>query len=80
MKRVCVTGYGAIGSIHADIIAIANYTDLYAVCDIDTVHICTPHYLHHEMIVKALDAGKNVVSEKPPESFGSKVKENHPKP
>ena len=32
---------------------------------IDCVHICTPHYLHFEMITKALDAGKRVVSEKP---------------
>ncbi len=33
--------------------------------EIDTVHICTPHYLHFEMIKKALAAGKDVVVEKP---------------
>lgn len=33
--------------------------------DIDSVHICTPHYLHFEMIKKALAAGKKVVCEKP---------------
>lgn len=33
--------------------------------NIHSVHICTPHYLHYEMIVKALAAGKTVVSEKP---------------
>lgn len=32
---------------------------------IDAVHICTPHYLHKEMAVKALAAGKAVVLEKP---------------
>lgn len=32
---------------------------------IDVVHICTPHYLHFEMVTKALDAGKRVVVEKP---------------
>lgn len=32
---------------------------------IDAVHICTPHYLHFEMIQKALAAGKDVVVEKP---------------
>lgn len=37
MKRVCVTGYRAIGSIHADIIEMAKYADLYAVCNIDDV-------------------------------------------
>ncbi len=33
--------------------------------NIDSVHICTPHYLHFEMIKKALSAGKKVICEKP---------------
>lgn len=33
--------------------------------NIHSVHICTPHYLHFEMIKKALAAGKEVVCEKP---------------
>ncbi len=33
--------------------------------NIESVHICTPHFLHFEMIKKALDAGKRVVCEKP---------------
>lgn len=33
--------------------------------NIQSVHICTPHYLHFEMIKKALAAGKEVVTEKP---------------
>ncbi len=33
--------------------------------NIDTVHICTPHYLHFEMVKQALAAGKDVVVEKP---------------
>ncbi len=33
--------------------------------NIDAVHICTPHYLHKEMAIKALAAGKAVVLEKP---------------
>lgn len=32
---------------------------------IDSIHICTPHYLHYEMIEKCLMAGKQVVTEKP---------------
>lgn len=32
---------------------------------IDVVHICTPHYLHKEMAVDAMQAGKDVVLEKP---------------
>lgn len=33
--------------------------------DFDVVHICTPHYLHAEMIVYALKKNKNVLCEKP---------------
>ncbi len=32
---------------------------------LDCVHICTPHYLHTSMAVKALKAGINVLLEKP---------------
>ena len=32
---------------------------------LDAVHICTPHYLHTEMAIKALEAGANVLIEKP---------------
>ena len=31
----------------------------------DVVHICTPHYLHAEMVISALDRGINVLCEKP---------------
>lgn len=31
----------------------------------DVVHICTPHYLHAEMVVYALEKGVNVLCEKP---------------
>ncbi|MBE5746959.1 MAG: Gfo/Idh/MocA family oxidoreductase [Clostridiales bacterium] len=31
----------------------------------DVVHVCTPHYLHAEMVVYALDKGVNVLCEKP---------------
>ena len=33
--------------------------------DLDVVHICTPHYLHAEMTVYALEKGINVLCEKP---------------
>ena len=94
MKKICITGYGNIGPVHAAAIAKTENAKLYAVCDvdaecrkrcekaygvigyddfdemlkdenIDSVHICTPHYLHYEMAVKALKAGKTVVAEKP---------------
>lgn len=33
--------------------------------DIDVVHICTPNHLHHPLAMRALEAGKHVVCEKP---------------
>jgi predicted dehydrogenase len=47
---------------------VKEYTDFDEMLldpEIDSVHICTPHYLHFEMIRKAMMAGKSVVTEKP---------------
>lgn len=44
------------------------YTDFEEMLEdekIDAVHICTPHYLHKPMILKALAKGKHVFTEKP---------------
>lgn len=102
MKNVCITGYGAIGPVHAKALENVENARLYAVCDInpdrmnlcrekyavkaygdfdemlkdseiDSVHICTPHYLHFDMIRKALEAGKSVVAEKPVTMTGSQL-------
>lgn len=43
----------------------SSYEELLCDAAVDTVHICTPHFLHYEMLVKAHNAGKNVVVEKP---------------
>ena len=45
-----------------------GYTDYKIMIDTvkpDCVHICTPHYLHAEMIIYALGKGVNVLCEKP---------------
>ncbi|WP_438447632.1 Gfo/Idh/MocA family protein [Gorillibacterium sp. sgz5001074] len=44
------------------------FTDLEQVLadpEVDSVHICTPHYLHAEMAIRAAQRGKHVVLEKP---------------
>ena len=43
----------------------ADYHDILADPEIDSVTICTPHYLHAPMIVAAAAAGKHVLVEKP---------------
>lgn len=42
-----------------------DYHEMLADPDIDVVHICTPHFLHAQMAVDALRAGKHVLCEKP---------------
>lgn len=47
---------------------VAVYTDYIEMLDKvkpDVVHICTPHYLHPEMCVEALNRNINVLCEKP---------------
>ena len=42
-----------------------SYDELLKCEQLDAVHIATPHFLHAEMTVKALDLGLNVFLEKP---------------
>ncbi len=42
-----------------------DYRQLLGNDDIQSVHICSPNYLHFEMAKAALEAGKHVVCEKP---------------
>lgn len=48
-----------------DVVEYDDFDKMLKDENIDAVHICTPHYLHFEMIKKALEAGKDVLSEKP---------------
>ncbi len=45
--------------------AYGNYHDLIADPEVEVVHVCTPNFLHHEMVMEALNAGKHVVCDKP---------------
>lgn len=45
--------------------ASLNFDDLIHDDEIDVIDICTPPYLHEDMIIRALNAGKHVICEKP---------------
>ena len=48
-----------------NVLPYINYDDVLSDSNIDVVHICTPHYLHVDMAISAMKAGKDVVLEKP---------------
>jgi len=48
-----------------DVISYVDYATMLEDSNIDAVHICTPHYLHYEMVKQALEKGKGVICEKP---------------
>lgn len=48
-----------------NIAIVAEYDDLLANHEIDIIDICLPTYLHEDYIIKALNAGKHVICEKP---------------
>jgi UDP-N-acetyl-2-amino-2-deoxyglucuronate dehydrogenase len=48
-----------------DVPYFTSFADMLADCDIDVVSVCTPNGLHAELALKALEAKKHVVCEKP---------------
>ena len=38
---------------------------LFEECEVDVADICVPNYLHHDVCMKAAEAGKHVICEKP---------------
>lgn len=43
----------------------STITEMVEHAKIDIVDICTPTYLHHDMVMEALECGKDVICEKP---------------
>ncbi len=54
-----------VRSAYEDVRLYPDFDEMLLDDTIHAVHICTPHYLHFEMIEKALAAGKEVITEKP---------------
>lgn len=45
--------------------AFYDFDEMLENCDFDVLHICTPHYLHAPMAIKAMNRGIHVLCEKP---------------
>ncbi|WP_347723812.1 Gfo/Idh/MocA family protein [Lysinibacillus capsici] len=46
-----------------------NFEDLINDDEIDVIDICTPPYVHEDMVIRAMEAGKHVICEKPLSGF-----------
>ncbi|MCQ2913614.1 MAG: Gfo/Idh/MocA family oxidoreductase [Alphaproteobacteria bacterium] len=58
--------------------ASLSFDDLLNDKEIDVIDICTPPYIHEEMIIKALNAGKHVICEKPISGYFGEVGDEEP--
>ena len=66
LTAVCDIDPGAMDVIKdADVKRYTDYRQLLADPDVELVHILTPHFLHAQMAIDALDAAKHVILEKP---------------
>lgn len=52
-----------------------SYDELFAYDEVDIVYIATPHRFHKELAIRAMDAGKSVLCEKPLAVNKSEVEE-----
>ncbi|MBR4942551.1 MAG: Gfo/Idh/MocA family oxidoreductase [Clostridia bacterium] len=52
-------------SKYSEVKCYTDYREMLAKENLDVVHICTPHYLHTEMILAALERDIHVLCEKP---------------
>ncbi len=50
---------------YPEAVLYSSYDDVLNDNTINSVHICTPHYLHAPMVKQALNAGKEIICEKP---------------
>ena len=55
----------AMKNLYRSIITTHHATDILQSADIDAVVICTPTKTHYKLVKQSLEAGKNVLCEKP---------------
>ncbi len=59
----------------AEIATFENYKDMFASGLVDAVIVAVPHYFHPQICIDALNAGLNVICEKPAGVYTKQVKE-----
>jgi predicted dehydrogenase len=54
-----------VAACETEIPSFTDYDEMLRQVRPDTVIVCTPDYTHHDVIIRALEAGANVITEKP---------------
>lgn len=62
------------GFLHSSL----EFEDLLKDEEIDVIDVCTPPYVHKDMIIRALQAGKHVICEKPLSGYFGMAGDVHP--
>jgi scyllo-inositol 2-dehydrogenase (NADP+) len=75
LKAVVERNEKKAANIYPDIISYNSIDDLLNDSEIELIIVNTPSYLHFEHAVKALNAGKHVLIEKPAAATSAEVKE-----
>jgi predicted dehydrogenase len=68
VRGVCARTLASAAALAAEgniPIATADYAALLARPDIDVIDVCAPPALHHELAIRAAEAGKHIIMEKP---------------
>ena len=66
LSAVCEIDKKKLNQINKNSINIySDYKSMLENDDIDVISVCTPNYLHTQMTIDALNAGKHVICEKP---------------
>ena len=75
LVAVCDVDEGRLRKVASEygVKAYRNYEDLLADPDVQVVNICTPSGMHADMGIKAVQAGKHILVEKPPDVTVEKV-------
>ena len=60
---------------YPDVAQVTDYTRLLDELQPDAVHICTPHHLHAEMVIAALERNIHVLCEKPMAMNGEQARQ-----
>lgn len=81
LKRITARRYEQVNMMkerYGFLYSSLDYHDILKDPEIDIVDICTPPYVHEQMIIEAMKVGKHVICEKPLSGYFGKAEDERP--